>query len=288
MRFDGKILNTIDSLYSSLTKTEKHIADEIFSNPTLLNQGSLSDIATKLNVGDATLIRFARTLGFKGFSDFRLELSVELATQNMQDNILTDSEILPTDDAKNIALKLQANIQKVLTKTISLLSLDELTKAVKAFQSAKRIFLFGMGSSGVAAEYAKNKFMRIGLNIDASSNNHIIYMQASLLSKDDVALALSHSGTSIEAVHGLNIARQVGATTIALTHNDRSPLTKEADIILINGSKQGRLQGDSIGTQIAQLFVLDLIYTLLVQQQEEQAITNKQKTINVLFSQHIK
>lgn len=94
--------------------------------------------------------------------------------------------------------------------------------------------------------------MRIGLQVDAISNNHFMYMQASLMNSHDVVIGISHSGYSKETTHALQIAKNK-ATTIALTHNLRSPITEVADYVLINGHKQGQLQGDSIGTKIAQL-----------------------------------
>lgn len=81
----------------------------------------------------------------------------------------------------------------------------------------------------------------------------------------------------------MQIAKKNKATTIALTHNLRSPITEVADYVLINGHKQGQLQGDSIGTKIAQLFVLDLIYALIIQIEEENAIEMKLKKPLMLF-----
>lgn len=288
MSVNGKILDTIGSLYDSLTKTEKKIAKTILANPHLLNQASLSEIALDLDVGEATFIRFCRTLGFKGFTDFKLDLAIELATQDKRETTLLETEILPEDSAQNIGLKLQSTINNVISETMNLLDFDELEKVVLAFKQAKRIFLFGVGSSGITAEDAKNKFMRIGLQVDAVMNNHFMYMQAALMKRGDVVLGISHSGYSQETTHALNIARKAGATTIALTHNLRSPITREADLVLINGNRQGQLQGDSIGTKIAQLFVLDLIYALIVRSEEEAAAKIKQKTLNVILEQRIK
>jgi transcriptional regulator, RpiR family len=288
MPANGKILDTIDSLYDSLTKTEKKIAKTILSNPQLLNQASLSAIAVDLDVGEATFIRFCRTLGFKGFTDFKMDLAIELATQDKSETTLLDTDVTVEDSAQNIALKLQAVINNVITETMNLLDFKELEKVVKAFRQAKRIFLFGVGSSGITAEDAKNKFMRIGLQMDAATNNHFMYMQASLMQKGDVVMGISHSGYSQETTHALGIAHKAGATTIALTHNLRSPITRVADLVLINGHRQGQMQGDSIGTKIAQLFVLDLIYALIVQAEEEKATKTKQKTLNVILEQRIK
>lgn len=288
MSVNGKILDTIDSLYDSLTKTEKKIAKTILGNPHLLNQASLSAIAADLDVGEATFIRFCRTLGFKGFTDFKMDLAIELATQEKYETTLLDTEITLEDSAQNIGLKLQTVINNVVTETMNLLDFNELEKVVAAFKQAKRIFLFGVGSSGITAEDAKNKFMRIGLQMDAATNNHFMYMQAALMRKGDVVMGISHSGYSKETTHALNIAHRAGATTIALTHNLRSPITKVADFVLINGNRQGQMQGDSIGTKIAQLFVLDLIYAMIVQSEEENAVKTKQKTLNVILEQRIK
>ncbi|MBN6063486.1 MurR/RpiR family transcriptional regulator [Aggregatibacter actinomycetemcomitans] len=289
MATNGNVLNTVSALYQSLTKTEKKIADVISQSPEMVMQYSLSELASNLNVGEATFVRFCRTLGFKGFSDFKLAFSIELATaRESRDDTVLETEIMPDDDSLKIAHKLQAAISKVMDETVNLLDFQQLEDVVRAIQKAKRVFLFGVGSSGVTAEDAKNKFMRIGVPVDATGNNHFMYMQAALLKETDVAVGISHSGYSQETAHTLKIAKQNGATTVALTHSLRSPITEHADFVLVNGNKQGKLQGDSIGTKIAQLFVLDLIYALLVQAEQDAATKTKQKTLNVILEQRIK
>jgi len=257
-------------------------------NPDLAVQAPLAEIAAHLEVGEATFVRFCRTLGFKGFSDFKLELSIELATKDGKDNTVLDSDITDSDNSLNIAHKLKSAINNVMDETINLLDFEQLEEAVKAIQQANRVFLFGVGTSGITAEDAKNKLMRIGVQVDATGNNHFMYMHASLLTKKDVAIGLSHSGYSQETTHTMKIAKENGAKTIAITHSLRSPITEYADLVLVNGNKQGKLQGDSIGTKIAQLFVLDLIYALLVQASQESAVKIKQKTLNVILEQRIK
>ncbi|EJS86636.1 putative transcriptional regulator, partial [Pasteurella multocida subsp. multocida str. Anand1_buffalo] len=213
MLISGKILDTIGALHDSLTKTEKRIAATILASPDLLSQSSLSDIAKHLDVGEATFIRFCRTLGFRGFTDFKLELAIELATREKQYHSLLDTDISPSDDPKNIAAKLQGAVTNVIAETINLLDFNELEKVVNTMMKAKRIFLFGVGSSGITAEDAKNKFMRIGLQVDSTSNNHFMYMQAALMQEGDVVVGISHSGYSKEVIQALNIAKKDSATT---------------------------------------------------------------------------
>ncbi len=279
----GKILDTIGALQTSLTKTEKKIAAAILSQPQLLNQCSLSEVATQLDVGEATFIRFCRTLGYKGYTDFKLDLAIELATQEKDKRVLLETDVLEQDTSREIGAKLQTSLNNVISETLNLLDFDELEKAVQALKKAKRIFIFGSGASGLTAEDFKYKLMRIGFQVDAISNNHFIYMQAVLLKPDDVVIGISHSGYSEETNRGLRLAKANGATTIALTHNLRSPITDVADYVLINGNRQGQIQGDSLGTKMAQLFVLDLIYILLVQSDIESALQQKQRTMDIIL-----
>ncbi|AIK17002.1 MurR/RpiR family transcriptional regulator [Glaesserella parasuis] len=284
----GKILDTIGALQNSLTKTEKKIATVILSQPDLLNQCSLSKVANQLDVGEATFIRFCRTLGFKGYTDFKLDLAIELATQQKESSTLLDTYVAETDTPKEIAIKLQNTLNNVIAETVNLLDYAELEKVVEELRKADRIFLFGVGSSGLTAEDAQHKLMRIGLHAAAVTNNHFMYMQAALLKKGDIVIGISHSGYSEETTKALKISRDNGAKTVAITHNLRSPITKEADYVLINGNRQGHMQGDSIGTKMTQLFVLDLIYALLVKAEPEKAIQQKQKTLSVILDQRLK
>ncbi|UKH24393.1 MurR/RpiR family transcriptional regulator [Actinobacillus pleuropneumoniae] len=283
----GKILDTIGALQTSLTKTEKKIASAILAQPEILSQNSLSEVAKQLDVGEATFIRFCRTLGFKGYTDFKLDLAIELATQEKRSNSIFDTDVSESDTPKEIAVKLQSSLNNVIAETINLLDFQELEYVVEELQKAQRIFLFGVGSSGLTAEDAKHKLMRIGLQTDAVTNNHFMYMQASLLREGDVVIGISHSGYSDEVISALKIARKNHAKTIAITHHIRSPITNVADYVLINGNRQGHMQGDSIGTKMAQLFVLDLIYSLLVKADPEKSIQQKQKTLDVILEQRV-
>lgn len=279
----GKILDTLGAMQSSMTRVGKSIAQYVIASPHKVTQLSIADLSEEVNAGEASVIRFCRQLGYKGFQNFKMELAIELAMNDSDDNsTLLEAEIQKTDDAHTIGLKLQGAISTVLSETLNLLDMEQVERVVEALHTCNCAYIFGVGASGLTAEEMKHKLMRIGLRVDALTNNHFMYMQAALLKVGDVAIGISHSGHSPETAHALDLARQAGATTVALTHNLGSPLSKVADITLINGNRQGRLQGDSIGTKTAQLFVLDLIYTLLVQRDPEAARVNKLRTMDAL------
>lgn len=283
----GKILDALGAIQNSLTRSAQRIAVYIQSEPAKVTQLSLSELSALTQAGEATIIRFCRTLGYKGFQDFKMDLAIEVATRVNNDESLLDADVQDAHSAQAIAGKLHSSINNVLSETINLLSLENVEEVVKSIRSADRICIFGLGSSGITAEDAKSKLMRIGLRVDAATNNHFMYMQASLMHPGDIAIGISHSGISSETVQALKLAKEAGATTVALTHNMGSRITEVADYVLINGNRQGELQGDSIGTKIAQLFVLDLIYALLVKADPIQAEKIKRKTTQAISQTHL-
>ena len=278
----GKIIDTIGSLYDSLTPSSKRISDYVLSHASEVSKLSIAELSQVVNAGDATIIRFCRTLGFSGFQEFKMELAIELANNNQQEKSIFDTDVTAEDDAETISQKLKLSIDNVLSETINLLDFEVLENVTEQISKARALYFFGVGSSGLVAESAKHKFMRIGLTVDALTNNHFMYMKAALLQPGDIAIGISHSGNSDETTKALRLAQEAGATTIAVTHNPRSNIGQLADQVLVNGNRQGQLQGDSIGTKISQLFVLDLIYTSLVKRDIAFAQGNKLKTTQAL------
>jgi DNA-binding MurR/RpiR family transcriptional regulator len=278
----GNIIDTIGSLYNSFTPSAKRIADYVTKNPRSISQFSIAELSAEVKAGDATIIRFCRTLGFNGYQDFKLELAIEMSKALATPESIFDTDVTADDNGEVIAKKLQSTIDLVLSETINLLNFENVEEVAEQIRSANAICFFGVGSSGVSAETAKYKYMRVGFNVDAFTNNHFMYIRASLLKPGDIAIGISHSGESVETIKAIKLAKEAGAKTIGITHNPRSSLGELSDTILVNGHRQGQLQGDSIGTKISQLFVLDLIYTLLVQRDLTGALDLKLKTTEAI------
>lgn len=274
----GKILATLGAMQSSLSRTSQRIAQFILQNPQRVTTLTVAGLAQDALAGEASIVRFCRLLGFRGFQDFKRDLTIELA----RSDAMLDADITPDDDVDAVSGKLQETVNSVLTQTRTLLDAQQVRRAVDALLNAEAVYLFGVGSSGISAQEMKHKLMRIGLRAVALQDSHEMAMQAALLRPDEVAFAISHSGASPETVKALHLAKAAGATTVALTYHLATPLLEQADITLINGHHQGELQGDSLATRVAQAFVLDVLYSLLIQARPEQARANKLKTMAAL------
>ena len=273
------LLKDIQKNQETFTKSGRKLAGYILLHSDDVITISISDLALNANVGEASVTRFCRQLGFHRFQDFKTALAVDATQQEHGiDPNLGSFALSITDDVIDVASKLKNN----LNDTITPIKPNEIKLLVDKITRCRDICFFGIGSSGIAANYAYTKLMRIGLKAESLHNNHMMYIRASLLNKGDIAFFISHKGESQEIIKSLSLAKKEGATTIALTHCHQSTVAKMADHVLITGDDQTFIQGDSIGTVISQLFMIDLIYTLLIQREPKKAQYVKMKTIKAL------
>lgn len=273
----GRLLPMIVSLDYEFTRSEKKVARIVLDKTEDVIYSTITDLSDLADVGEATIIRFCRKLGFKGYQGFKMALAQEITMNKKKGTMLLNSPIEVDDTIDVVAQKFYNVSERALKETLSLLDYKVLEEVANVVKDAKRLFFIGVGFSGVTAIEAKFKFMQIGLSSDCYTDNHFMAMVASTLSEEDVVIGISHSGSAVETVKALRIAKDNGAKTIAITHHAKSPITKEAHMTLLNGSKEGPFQGGAMGTKIAQLFVIDLIYTQVVMLNEEKAIELKKK-----------
>jgi len=276
----GAILPRIGSLLPSLTKAERRLADVVLADPEAAVFSSVTALAEAAQVGEATVLRFCRTLGCSGFQEFKLLLSRELVTP--ADNFSGHAEA--EDDLSTLRSKVVTANIRALQETANLLSLEEIERSVAAIDKAGRVFLYGVGISALTAQDAASKFMRIGIPVQAVPDPHLGAMSAALLRKGDVAIGFSHSGSTRDTVDILSQAKAAGAFTIAVTAMARSPITKPADVVLLSSSKDTPLQGGSLAAKITQLFIIDLLLTAVAVGRPEKALAAANATAQAVLN----
>ncbi len=161
---------------------------------------------------------------------------------------------------------------------------DALSAAANAICSARKIVLFGLGNSASVALDASHKFIRAGLNAAACSDNHMQMIVASHLSEGDVAIGVSHSGSSRDIVEALKVAREHGAKTIAITNVGKSPINKAADVVLNTSSAETSYSILALNSRIAHLAIIDTLYYYVVFNLSDKAIESIKETERSLQS----
>ncbi|GGD60106.1 MurR/RpiR family transcriptional regulator [Paenibacillus nasutitermitis] len=278
----GSILGTIRSIYNSLTKSEQKVADVILAENEKIIYSTITDFSEICGVSDATVLRFCRSVGFKGYQSFKLELAIEIANIKNEGEQEEHSEITGEDSLEEIARKTINSNLFAINETMSLLDFKALDKAVDVIVHSRKISLFGAGLSQITAQDAVFKFMRLGLDVSAYANNHIQLMQASLLSSSDVAIGISFSGSTQDTFEILNAAKNTGAKIISITHHAKSPITKISDIVLIHGSKEGPLEGGLLSSKVSQLVIVDILFNSIFKRMSETANQNKELALKAL------
>lgn len=261
------IIHKIYSLYNQLGPGEKKIADYILKHPHDILGTSISDLANNCGCGDATVVRFSRRLGFEGYQGLKIGIASQIG-----DTSGIALEITKDDSCFNIFQKRINDISVALQNTEAVLDKAELQKAAEVVMKAGRIIIFGLGNSAAVARDAAHKFLRLGLNSQSCSDNHLQAIIASHLSPRDVAIGISHSGSSKDIIDALRLAKMSGATTICITNHGNPPILKESDIKLFTKAEETQRSILAMSSRIAQLAIFDTIYTYIVVNADKAAI----------------
>jgi len=272
------ILVYIRSIFNSLTKSEQKVAEGILNDNEKIVYSTITDFAELCEVGDATVLRFCRKVGYKSYQSFKLDLAKEIANLNREVMDLKDNEITIEDTLSEIARKTVNSNIFAINETLSLLNLKEVAKAVELLVHSRKVSFFGAGSSQITVQDAAYKFLRIGFDIGTYSDYHIQLMQASLLTTSDVAIGISFSGSTKDTFEVLQTAKNAGAKIISITHHAKSPITKISDIVLLHGSKEGPLEGGLLPSKVSQLIVIDVLYNAVFKDIKEEALRKKEIT----------
>ncbi|MBD2865204.1 MULTISPECIES: MurR/RpiR family transcriptional regulator [Paenibacillus] len=270
----------ISSVYSSLTKSEQKVADVVMKEPEAAVFFTITDLSEKANVGETSVIRFCRKLGFRGYQEFKLSVAQNLSTpsQNIHGDIEDD------DEMSIIVKKISAiNVQNI-HNTTTLLDEDSLRQAIAILREARKLYFFGVGSSGITAIDAKHRFMRIGYECAAENDAHIIAMNAALTKPGDVVIGISTSGSTKDLVDAMEIAKGRGANIICLTSHARSPITHFADVVLLTASKESPLQGGSFSSKLSQIHALDVLCTALAIGHKERTYESLERTAKAVLN----
>lgn len=244
----------VRSFYPSLTRAERQVADSVLQDAQDIIYGSVTDLAERAGVGETSVLRFCRHIGYSGFQEFKLALAQELARP----------EIENTDNDGNHATSLYDQLThrniRLIEETAAFLEEEELNRGVQMLLRAKRVAFFGVGSSGLTAEDARYRFLRVGLVVEAIPDSHLATVRAALLDADDVLVVISVSGSTIDTVDVTRLAKENGAKVVCITNHTKSPITRFADVLLLGSSREGPTEGSALSSKMIQLHILDLLF----------------------------
>ena len=255
-------------LYPSLKTALRKVADVILRQPEMAIYASVNEVAAVSTVSEATVMRFCRILGFKGFQDFKIALAREMVipSPRFYEEVGDEGE----DEVAIVRKVFQTN-GVALQDTLEILEIEAMKEAAQLLLTARQIMVVGVGGSGPAVTYAGNRFLLLGLKAYMCTDFYLMLMAASLLSQGDVVLAISNLGTTREIVETAGIARDKMARVICITNNSLSPLARMSNPALVTASREVTLPEEAVASLICQIAILDALFALIGQAQGEKS-----------------
>ncbi|XOQ14265.1 MAG: MurR/RpiR family transcriptional regulator [Shouchella clausii] len=240
------VLTVIKSIYPSLTKSEQRVAQYITEHYDHFVFPSLTEFARECGVGEATVFRFFKKLGFSGYHEFKTNMAKQLRNPT------------PSTFSTEVQETYEEIIQ-MLNDTRNLADNEVLKKAATWIMESRSIYLFGIGFSGLAAQGAQIRLMRLGYKAYAFSDQHTQFISSHLISEGDLAIAFSITGDTKETIRWLENAKKNKAKSIAITNHSHSPITNIGEMIIHTAGKEIEQEGSTLITQMSQLFVTEQI-----------------------------
>jgi len=277
------IQSNIEASAASFTPTMRRIAKAVRDNPAIVLEQTISQIADTCGTSVASIVRFCRAVGLSGYAELRMSLATELGKEAAQfgPGLTLGAEIARTDTLEDMAAKVASLEMLAIEETVSSLDFKVLERVVAALESAQRILLFGIGASHFVAQDLHHKLFRVGRNAFLLTDAHEAWSAALLSPEHTVAIGFSHSGTTADTVQFLDLARQNGALTVAVTGAPDSQLARAADECLVTHARESALRAGAMVSRIAQLVLVDCLFLGVARLRYEQTIDALKRTRDV-------
>ena len=254
------MLDRIKASLPSLAPAEQRVGKLVLQDPRAFANLPVTQLADRAHVSKPTVVRFCRSVGYDGLSDFKLKLAGSVSEGVPFIHRSVDADDKTTD----VMVKVIDNTVAAFLKYRNDASASALDQAVKALaethSTGKRIEFYGVGNSGIVAQDAQHKFFRLGMNTIAYSDGHMQVMSASMLGQGDCAVVISNSGRTRDLMDACDIAKKRGATTSVITASG-SPLATAGQIHLTADHPESYDRYSPMVSRLMHLLIIDILAT---------------------------
>ena len=248
------LLSQIQRARDGLSPAERRVADHVLAHPRSALGDPIADIARASQVSQPTVIRFCRSLGCVGLSDFKLRLASGLSATVP----LTHTQVTGEDSMLELGVKVLGNTASAILQVRDQLNRETLARAIDLLAGAERIEFYAVGHYGVVADDAQFKFLRFGVPSASFTDPRLQVLAANVLKPSDVVVIISSSGRIDDLLAVADAARARGAPLVAITAS-QSPLARKADVALIVDHVEDVATQVPMVSRILHLLVIDIL-----------------------------
>jgi glucokinase len=248
------LLSQIQRARDGLSPAERRVADHVLAHPRSALGDPIAEIARAAQVSQPTVIRFCRSLGCEGLSDFKLRLASGLSATVP----LTHTQVTDEDSTLELGVKVLGNTASAILQVREQLNRDTLGRAIALLAAAERIEFFAVGHYSVVADDAQFKFLRFGVPSASYTEPRLQLLAANVLRPSDVVVIVSSSGHVDDLLAVTDLARSRGAPVVAITAS-QSPLARKADVALIVDHVEDVTTHVPMVSRILHLLIIDIL-----------------------------
>ncbi|GAA2850685.1 MurR/RpiR family transcriptional regulator [Nonomuraea rubra] len=284
------LLIRIRAAMPALRPSERRIAELFVGDPGAAANLSIAELAARCETSTTSVVRFYQRMGYAHYKHFRIDLTRAVAREELAAASLPEvsGDIDRNDSLEGIVSKVAMNETLSIADTARMLDMEALGEAVARLLAARRIDTFGVGASALVGLDLQQKLSRIGRTAINWHDSHSAWTSAATLDSGCVAVAVSHSGATVDTVEFLAIARKAGAATVAITNFRESPLAGAADVTLTTAARETRFRSGALGSRIAQLMVVDCLFTGVAQASYDASMEALRNTYAVVHDRRVK
>ena len=249
------ILTLIRHSSTGLPPTARRIATYIDEHAQDVIRMSITELAEQTDASEGSVVGLCQRLGIDGFQELKILLSRDLVDPVR----MIQEDLRESDTVSDVAEHVFAAHIASLQETRKLLVSQSLTRAVEILRAARRIEVYGIGSSGPIAQDLAYRLLQLGRDAKVVSDSHIQAVSAAMTDSSTAVVTISHSGSTRETVLATRLAREAGARTIGITKLGKSPLARYCDIVLHTIANETRYRPEAMSSRVAQLALIDTL-----------------------------
>lgn len=283
----NSITKQIESGYADLRRSEKQAADYILEHLEQVADEPIDRLARAAGVSQPTILRMLKSLGYKGYKDFRYQLVAELAKSGEsvendgQPQLMYGYTLDKKDGLEEIPVNITMTTERMLEETLKNFSGKIYKRVIEALKNARLIDIYGVENSEVTAVDLLTKLLYLGLPCRHFTDCYLQQIAAGRLTDQDVAVGISYSGESKDTVDAMKAAKRSGACTVAITNFKDSTIARYADILICTSQDQ-HFYGNAIFSRSTQIQIVDMIYMGLISSDYEHYVEQLNKCEKVV------
>ena len=246
------------------SRTQQKLGEFVLSDPAKVVYLTITELARESDTSEASVTRLCRTLGCKGYNEFKMALALDL-----QQGLPVEHSGDEIDNVVNESVQALQDTAKLLDRTL-------LESAALALHQAQSVQIYGVAASAILGEYLHYKLPRLGKPAQLFSDMHRAAMNATTLSKNTLVVAISSSGSTRDLLHVVKLARKQGVRVLALSNTPRSPLASLSDIQLVAAKPEGPLSAGALNAKVGVMLLVELLTTSLIALDEKYSDVSQQ------------